>query len=213
MALDRAWRLVAAVVMMLPLGAGAELYVCTTARGRTLTGDSPPPDCGDSVIRVLNPDGSTKRVIEPPLTPEQKRKREEEERRRHEREMQAQEQMRKDRALLETYASEDEIQASRDRTLADRQVLIERANQQLREYKVDRKRLDDEVEFYSKRKMPDKLKRALDDNAALQEHQVSTIEDIRAEMQRLNEHYDAELKRFRELVMRGATPAQRKNDP
>jgi hypothetical protein len=178
-----------------------------------LTGDSPPPDCGDSVIRVLNPDGSTKRVIEPPLTPEQKRKREEEERRRHERELLAQEQMRKDRALLETYATEDEIESSRDRTLADRQVLIERANQQLREFKVDRKRLDDEVEFYSKRQMPDKLKRALDDNAALQAHQLSTIEDIRAEMQRLNEHYDAELKRFRELVMRGATPAQRKNDP
>jgi len=31
--------------------------------------------------------------------------------------MQAQEQLRRDRALLETYASEDEIESSRDRTL------------------------------------------------------------------------------------------------
>jgi hypothetical protein len=31
-------------------------------------------------------------------------------------------------------------------------------------------------------------------------------------MQRINERYDAELQRFRELVMRGATPVQRKTD-
>jgi len=213
MALERLGRLTVALVAMLPMVAGAELFVCTTPSGRTLTGDMPPPGCEDSVIRVLNPDGSTRRLIEPPLTPEQKRRREEEERRRHEREMQAQDQMRKDRALLETYASEDEIQASRDRTLASRQALIDRANQQLKQFKSDRKRLDDETEFYAKRKMPDRLKRALDDNAALQEQQLRAIGDIRADMQRINERYDSELRRFRELVIRGATPVQRKNDP
>jgi hypothetical protein len=213
MALDRSRWIVLAALSVAPIGAWSQLYVCTTTNGRTLTGDMPPYDCQNVAIRELNSDGSVKRVIEPPLTPEQKKKREQEEKQRRDRERQAQEQLRKDRALLETYASEDEIEASRDRTLASRQALIGRANRQLKEFNMDRKRLDDEAEFYQKRQMPDKLKRALDDNAALQAQQLRAIDDIRADMQRINERYDGELQRFRDLVMRGATPVQRKIDP
>ena len=216
MALDRSRRIAQwaalAALGALPMAASSQLYVCTTPGGRTLTGDAPPNECQNVVIRELNYDGSIKRVIQPPLTPEQKRQHDEDEKKRHQREMQAQEQLRKDRALLETYASEDEIEASRDRTLASRQALINRANQQLKEFKMDRKRLDDESEFYVKRQMPDKLKRALEDNTALQSQQLKTIDDIRGDMQRINERYDSELQRFRELVMRGATPVQRKID-
>jgi hypothetical protein len=201
-----------AALSALPSAAWPQLYVCTTPGGRTLTGDTPPNDCQNVEIRELNHDGSIKRVIEPPLTPEQKKKHDEDEKKRHQREMQAQEQLRKDRALLETYATEEEIEASRDRTLASRQTLIDRSNQQLKEFKLDRKRLDDESEFYVKRQLPDKLKRAVEDNTALQAQQLKTIQDIRADMQRINERYDAELQRFRELVMRGATPVQRKTD-
>jgi hypothetical protein len=204
--------LLAAALAALPAAAWCDLYVCTVG-GRTLTGDQPPFECQNVRIRVLNPDGSVKRVIEPPETPEQKKQREEDEKRRHALERQAQEQLRRDRALLETYASEEEIETSRDRTLASRAALIERANQQLKGFKVDRKRLEDEKEFYVNRQLPDKLKRALEDNAALQAQQEQAIEDIRADMRRINERYDAELQRFRELVMRGATPVQRKGEP
>jgi hypothetical protein len=205
------WIMLAAL-SLLPFSTWSQLYVCTTPSGRTLTGDLPPAECQNVPIRELNRDGSVRRVIEAPLTPEQKKRREQEDKERHAREMQAQEQLRKDRALLETYASEEEIESSRDRTLASRQTLIDRANQQLKEFKLDRKRLDDEAEFYVKRQMPDKLKRALEDNAALQAQQLKTMDDIRADMQRINERYDAELRRFRELVMRGATPVQRKSE-
>jgi hypothetical protein len=199
--------------LLLPLRVGAQLYVCTTPGGRTLTGDTPPPECHGVQIRELNRDGSVRRVIDPPLTSEQKKKREDDDKARREREHAAQEQLRRDRALLEAYASEDEIEAARDRLLAARQGLIDRANQQLKEYKVDRKRLDDEAEFYAKREMPDKLKRALADNTALQEQQLHQIDDIRAEMQRINEHYDNDLRRYRELLLRGATASPRKIDP
>jgi hypothetical protein len=205
--------MVAAALAALPAAAWCQLYVCTTPSGKTLTGDLPPVDCGNVPIRELNRDGSVKRVIEPPLTPEQKKKRELEDKARRDREHAAQEQLRRDRALLEAYAGEDEIDSARDRVLADRQALIDRANQQLKEFKADHKRLEDEAEFYVKRQMPDKLKRALDDNAALQAQQLRAIDEIRADMQRINERYDADLRRYRELVMRGATPVQRKTDP
>jgi hypothetical protein len=202
----------AAVLLTLPIRAWAELYVCTV-NGRTVTADSPPPQCKDTVIRVLNRDGSLNHVIEPPPTPEQTKARELEELKRRELAKQALEQQRKDRALMETYATEDEILASRERALASRQALIDRANQQLKEFKVDRKRLDDEAEFYSKRELPEKLKRSIKDNAELQQQQLRAIEDIRTDMKHVNERYDADLQRFRELEARGATPVQRKTDP
>jgi hypothetical protein len=216
MALDWSHRLVLAALATLaalPGGVGAQLYVCTTPSGRTLTGDLPPPECQNVQIRELNRDGSVRRIIEPPLTPEQRKKREEEEKARRERERSAQEQLRKDRALLEAYASEDEIESARDRVLAERQALIDRATQQLKEYQMDRKRLEDESEFYVKRSLPEKLKRGLADNTELQAQQKRQIEEIRADMQRINERYDADLRRYRELVLRGATPVQRKTDP
>jgi hypothetical protein len=200
MALDWSHRLVLAALaalVALPGGVRAQLYVCTTPSGRTLTGDLPPPECQNVQIRELNRDGSVRRIIEPPLTPEQRKKREEEEKARRERERAAQEQLRKDRA----------------RVLAERQALIDRATQQLKEYQMDRKRLEDESEFYVKRNLPEKLKRALADNTELQEQQKRQIEEIRADMQRINERYDADLRRYRELVLRGATPVQRKTDP
>jgi DNA repair exonuclease SbcCD ATPase subunit len=213
MALDRSRQLLLAALMALPVGAHAQLYVCTTPGGRTLTGDLPPPECQNVQIRELNRDGSVRRIIEPPLTPDQRKKRDEEDKARRERERGAQEQLRKDRALLEAYAGEDEIESARDRVLAERQALIERANQQLKEYRADHKRLEDESEFYAKRTLPDKLKRALADNTELQEQLRHQIEEIRADMQRINERYDADLRRYRELVLRGATPVQRKTDP
>ena len=213
MALDRSRQLLLAALMALPVGAHAQLYVCTTPGGRTLTGDLPPPECQNVQIRELNRDGSVRRIIEPPLTPDQRKKRDEEDKARRERERGAQEQLRKDRALLEAYAGEDEIESARDRVLAERQALIERANQQLKEYRADHKRLEEESEFYAKRTLPDKLQRALADNTELQEQLRHQIEEIRADMQRINERYDADLRRYRELVLRGATPVQRKTDP
>lgn len=190
-------------------GAGAQLYVCTTASGRTITADRPPPECADRPIRELRSDGSVERVIEPPLTPEQRAQREAERKRQIEEAERQRAQMRRDLSLLETYANEAEIEAARNRALADRQVLIERAIKRMEEIKRERKRLDDEAEFYVKREMPEKLKRALAANGEMMRAQEKIIADAKADMARVNERYDAEIRRFRELVSAGATPVQR----
>jgi hypothetical protein len=111
--------------------------------------------------------------------------------------------------LLETYGSENEIEATRNRALGDRALLIERATRRLDELKRERKRLDDESEFYVKRDLPEKLKRSLAANNEMLKSQQKIILDTRQDMERVNERYDAEIKRFRELVSAGAQPAQR----
>jgi hypothetical protein len=190
-------------------GASADLYVCTTAAGRTITADREPPECADRQIRVLRPDGSLRQVIEPPLTPAQRKAREDEAKRQIEEAERQRAQMRNDLSLLETYGSEAEIEAARNRGISDRQVIIERATKRMEELKRERKKLDDETEFYTKREMPEKLKRALAANNETVRLQQKTITDTKADMARVNERYDAYLKRFRELVKAGAQPVQR----
>jgi hypothetical protein len=190
-------------------GASAQLYVCTTPGGKTITADRPPTECADRQIRELRSDGSVRRVIEPPMTNEQRKAREDEIKRQIEENERQRSQMRSDLSLLETYASESEIESARNRALGDRQVLIERATKRLDELKRERKKLDDESEFYVKRELPEKLKRGLASNNEMVKSQGKAIADTKSDMQRVNERYDNYLKRFRELLKSGAQPVQR----
>jgi len=204
--------LVAVLATVFSGGARAQLFVCTAPSGRTITADRPPLECADRPVRELRPDGSVRRIIEPPLTPEQRAAREAEARRQIEEAERQRGQMRRDLSLLETYGSENEIEATRNRALSDRQVLIERAVKKMDELKRERKKLDDESEFFSKRELPEKLKRELAANNDMVKSQQKAITDVRADMARVNERYDAEARRFRELVTSGAQPVQRTSD-
>jgi hypothetical protein len=201
--------LVAGVLLLAGGVAQAQLYVCTTASGRTITADRPPPECADRQIRELRSDGSVRRYIEPPLTAEQRAERDAEARRQIDERERQRSQMRRDLSLLETYGSESEIEATRNRALGDRQVLIERATKRMDDLKRERKKLDDETEFFTKREMPEKLKRALAANNEMVKTQQKVIADTKADMEKVNERYDSEIRRFRELVKSGAQPVQR----
>jgi hypothetical protein len=143
------------------------------------------------------------------LTPEQKAARAAEEKRKAEEAERALEQRRRDRALLETYASEAEIEALRAKTLASREQQIARSEDRLKRLAAERKKLDDEAEFYVKREQPAALKRAFANNAELVKTEQAIVADTRAEMARINERFDAEIKRFRELVQGGSRPVSR----
>lgn len=204
-------RLVIAAVL-LALGGGVQaqfLYKCVTAEGRRVTSDRPPPECADRPIDVLRADGTPYRRIEPPPTPEQTRKREEEERRKIDEEEARRSQRQSDRSLLETYASLEEIEAARKRALADQQKLIDRAFERKGELQRERKKLDDEAEFYVKRDMPEKLKREFAANNELMKTQDKSIANTKSEMERINQRFAAFARRFRELMAAGATPVQR----
>ena len=208
MALDWRW-LWAALMLAAVLPASAQLYVCTTRDGKTITSDRPPPECGDRPIRELRSDGSTKRVIDPPLTDEQKAQRELERKKRLLDENVAREQLRKDKALIEAYGSESEIDDARDRQLAQRAQMIEVANTRLLGHQQARKKLDDEKEFYAKRELPEKLKQAYVTSDGLMRAEEKIIASIRAEIVRINERFDEDRRRFRELVSSGASASQR----
>ncbi|SPE31488.1 conserved exported hypothetical protein [Burkholderiales bacterium] len=179
--------------------AQTQMYVCTDRTGHTHAERYPPPECKDRDVRELNPDGSLKRVIAAPLTKEQRKKREEEEEVRLREEEQERAQLHRDRALLETYGSVDEIDSARRRDLAGRQMLIDRADQRIAQYERERKRLEDEAEFYQHRELPADLRDKFAANKALVQQQEKTRADAQLEMQKINERYDTEKHRYQEL--------------
>lgn len=185
------------------------LYVCTTKSGKTITSDRPPEECADRAIRELRSDGSTRRVIDPPLTEEQKAQREADRLKRIEEERAAREQLRKDRALLEAYGSETEIEEARDRQLAQRSQMVEVAHKRLEGHLAARKKLENEKEFYLNREMPTKLKRDFASNDTILRTEEKVIGSLKADMVRINEHFDEERRRFRELVKAGAAASKR----
>lgn len=189
--------------------AAAQVYVCTDANGRTITADRPPAQCANLPIRELRSDGSVRRVIEPPLTAEQRAARAEQARREYQERERQRAQARRDIALMETYGNEDDIEAARQEALRSRSALIERSKERLEGYARDRKRLENEAEFYANRKMPAKLERALEANHELTQSEHKLIADMQAELVRINERFDAEAKRFRELAFAGARPRGR----
>jgi hypothetical protein len=189
--------------------AAATLYVCTTPDGRTITADRVPVECGNRDVRELRPDGSTRRVIERPLTEQERAARAEQERREAREKDRRLAQSRRDLALLSTYSSEEEILKARDETLAKRQIIFDRAQERIETLKKERKKLDDEKEFYVNRKVPDKLVRGFASNAEMMAAQDKLMQETVAENERIKERFAAEVKRFRELVAAGARPMAR----
>ena len=184
------------------------MYSCT-ANGKTYTADRPPAECANSDIRELNRDGSVRRVIPRPLTIEEQRARALEAKKKYEEEEKILAQRRRDRSLLEAYADEAEIEAARKKSLESAEQIIRRSQERAKSLAEDRRRLDEEAEFFKKREQPDSLRRAFALNAQAVGAEEKIVAEARGEVARINERYDAEKKRFRELLAQGARPVQR----
>jgi len=186
--------------------ASAALYTCTDASGRKFTSDRPPPECANLPVRELRADGSVRRVIEPPLTEEQRKARAEQAQRVLQEQEARRSQARRDIALLETYATGADIEAARRAALVSRQVMIDRSKQRLETLAAERRKLDDEAEFYANRKIPELLERAIEASKALVQAEQRLIDETQVDMARINKRFDGESERYRELVHAGARP-------
>lgn len=184
------------------------IYSCV-AGGRTYSGDMPPPECVNSDIRELNRDGSLRRVVPRPLTVEEQRARAIEAKKKLEEEERLMDQRRRDRSLLEAYANEQEIEAARRKSLEGAEQSVKRSQERTESLAKDRKRLEDEKEFYKKRAVPDSLTRSIAANSQAVSAEEKIIAEAKGEIQRVNERFDAEKKRFKDLLAQGARPVQR----
>ena len=176
--------------------AQGRIYTCKDDKGRTITSDRPLPECVGREGRVLNQQGATVKKIEAPLTPEQQAAREAEEAKKREEAERQREQVRRDRALLNTYAGLDDLEAKRQRALA--QVEREARESERRISILERQASENkaEAEFYKKKALPPALKRRVDENEAALKAEKILLASKKDEVAQVNAKFDEDRKRY-----------------
>ena len=186
-----------------PAGAG-NLYCCTDAVGKQVCADLLPQACIGRTYRVLGDSGRTVRVVEAPLSKEQRAQRAAEEAQKKEQETLAAEKRRQDQALLNTYGSEREIEMMRTRAIDDVRKAIRAAETKIAEIQARRKHFEDEAEFYKKKQLPPEIDKGLRDADADIKAQQQLIVAKQGEIDAIGSKYDDEKRRYQELTRQRA---------
>ena len=180
---------------------GVGIYTCVDARGRTLTADRPIAECSDREQRELGPSGTVRRKLEPTYTARELQERED---RAREASIQAAriiDERRRERALLVRYPNATTHDRERVEALSQIDAVIQAAKKRIAELADDRKKIDEELEFYKQdtSKAPGAVRRRLEDNTqsvAVQNRFIAEQED---EKKRVNARFDEERGRLKTL--------------
>ena len=175
------------------------IYTCIDASGKRLTSDRPIAECNAREQRVLNPDGSVRRVVPPNMTPAEHAEAEAREREAQADKAARLDAVRRDRNLMARYPNEAAHQRAREAALEDTRNAVRLSEARVKLLTAERKPLQAETEFYAGKPLPAKLKSQLDANDAALEAQRTLIQNQEAEVVRINALYDAELERLKQL--------------
>lgn len=186
-------------------GAAESMYSCIDSKGRRITSDRPIRECLDREQRVLNRDGSERQVLPPSMTSDERAAAEEAERRRQIERAARADAARRDRNLIARFPDEASHLTAREAALAPVRKAIAASEKRLSEMEKDRQPLLTETEFYKGRELPTKLRTQLEFIDVTVDAQKSVIQSQQAELKRINDLYDAELARLRQLWA-GAKP-------
>ena len=185
-----------------PPGSG-RIYCC---EGGRICADSLPEQCRGKAYRILDSGGNVLKEVGPPLTPEQKAQLAAEAQRKKEQEEHAKEQRRKDQALLDTYATPQDIDLAQSKAEADVNLAIKGAEDRIAAARKTRKKFEDEAEFYKKKTLPADVAKGLRDA----DHEIKTQQELldvkKGDAASIKAKYDADRKRYAELTGRTATP-------
>lgn len=183
----------------------AQIFTCTNAAGKKLTSDRPIPECNDREQRVLNADGSVKRVQGPVQTADERTESEARAQKAALAESQRLEAIRRDRNLLARFPNEAAHRKARMAALDDVKGSLRISEARLAALALERKPLLDEAEFCVGKPLPGKLKTQLDANDASVDAQRTLVQNQKLEVVRIDALYDAELSRLK-LLWGGAQP-------
>ncbi|KAB2922936.1 MAG: hypothetical protein F9K30_11680 [Dechloromonas sp.] len=192
--------------------AAGEFYCCQDpTSGRRICGDSLPLQCRGQAYRILDSGGNVTKEVGPPLTPEQKAEQVAEARRRKQMEEEARELRRKDQALLDTYATPQDIDLAQGKAERDVMLAIRNAEASIEASRIKRQKFEAEAEFYKKKTMPAPLGkelRAIDHEIKVQQE---LIDVKKRELETIRAKYEADRKRYFELTGRApdGTPLKR----
>jgi len=199
--------LIAGILLALaaaPACAQGHLYKCKDTKGKTYYTQTPPAECLGKEMDELSTQGTVVKKREAALTPEQIAAREAEEKRKKEEEALAKEEKRKNQALLNTYASEKDIEDSRQRALKQAEQATKEIDKRIEEAQKRADKLAAEKEFYAKKPMPKKLQDDIKNTEIDLKGQQDALAAKKKELGEINAKYDEDKRRYLELT--GAKP-------
>ena len=201
------------IFLGLPTPARAATYKWVDEKGVVHYTDKIPPEQVNKASTVLDKQARPLQKIEPPPTPEQRAAKEAEEERRKTLNKAMEEAARRDRALLQSFTSESEIELSKNRALAtlDNQVISTQA------YLAQLGKRKAEVEGRKKalgdKPVPETLERELTTIDAEMKKQEELIVQKKRESAQVSAKYDADYVRWRELKAISDANAAASNNP
>lgn len=186
--------------------AGAQkLYKYTDpATGKTVYTERLPIEAAGKANEQLNRQGSVVRREAAAPTADELAAREAERKRRLDEEAAAREEKRKNQALLNTYASEKDIDEARARALQANDEAIKDAERKLADAQKRQKQLAGEAEFYQRKPMPSQLKLDIQNNQVELRTHGELLDAKRKDTVAINAKYDEDKRRYQELMKGGA---------
>lgn len=200
--------LLLAALALAALPAAHAAYKCKDEKGITHIGDTPPEKCANVVMYEVSRGGTVLRTIEPTLTPEQAKARDEAAQKAREQARMADEQRRKDLALLATYTSPKDIEITRDRNVEPIKGRMKTAQDRIAAVEKRQTELEEEMEFYKAgkskaagktREAPAQLRTDLERTRNEKVQLTKNIADFEKEISQVRARYDADRDRWVEL--------------
>lgn len=185
----------------------SKLYKWVDENGVTHYGETIPPEYADKDRAELDKAGRVikKQEVRSPeeLSAEREAKRQEEAKQR-EGEQAALERKRRDRALVETYSSSDEIDLARKRNLQQVELRLNGINANIKRANDNWLDLQKEADTYTKARklIPTSLQEDLQEAQARLDKLQKDLEKAQAEKAAIEARYDADKARYKELTGR-----------
>ena len=186
----------------IPFGVQAQSYRCVGKDGKKYYGQTIPSQCIGQTVEELNKQGLVVRRIEN-QSAEERAAKEAEDKKKREQATADREQGRRNRALLATYTSGNDIEEARKRALVENQQAVKDVSRRIEEIKKRQAELGSEMEFYKgKNQPPAKLQNDVRSAQVDLDAQQNLLDVKKKEVDSINAKYDEDKKRFAELTKR-----------
>lgn len=199
---------IAAILALTPGFAAAQAIMkCVDEKGVTHYGNPLPPQCAKSEIKELSGQGTVKKTLDRPLTPEEIKAREDEMIRSKDERRRQEDLQRRDRALVATYGAEKEFDVSRDKALDVINTRQKTSQNRLKELEDYQKKLSAELEFYKDGKsksskgkeVPAELAQNVERTKKDLEATKDSIQRMEEEKKNIHAQFEADKQRWRDL--------------
>ncbi len=177
------------------------IYTCVDAQGRRLTADRPIAACSDREQRELNPSGTVRRLLAPALTERERAVEEDNARGESAERARAQEQLRRERAMLVRYPDQQTFDNDRRAALRQSDESVAFARQRIGELEKRHAEIEKSTHEFTSRSVavPQGLHQDAADNQQALSFQQNIVAEQQRDRQRIIQRYDADQVHMREL--------------